>query len=229
MGLVPDSINGKIEFFRAKVAPWTTSATAIGTTSTAVTAMGAKVDTAQDKLDAQFALREELKAATADLHLAIRDLTSAGGDIIKQIKAKAGADGEGVYILAQIPAPSAPTPIAPPGTPTDFTVAIRGDGALILGWKCPNPTGATGTVYQVARRLGADAPMVVLGASGARRFVDPTLPAGAAGLSGGVTYQITALRSTVAGNPAEFTVKFGCAPTGAATASVIGGAPKLAA
>jgi hypothetical protein len=228
MGLVPDSINGKIEFFRAKVAPWTSNATAIGTTSAAVTGMGAKVTAAQTKLDAQIALREELKAATADLHLAVRELTSAGGDIIKQIRAKAAADGEGVYVLAQIPAPSAPTPIPPPGTPTDFTVSVRADGALILGWKCPNPAGATGTVYQVARQLGAGAPMVVLGASGARRFVDPTLPAGAAGLSTGVTYQITALRSTVAGNPAEFTVKFGCAPTGAATASVVSG-PKLAA
>jgi hypothetical protein len=223
MGLVPDSLNGKIEFFRSKVAPWTAAATGIGTTTTAVTAMSARVTTAQAKLDAQIALRAELMAATADLHLAIRDLTSAGGDIIKQIRAKAAADGDGVYVLAQIPAPSAPTPVPPPGTPTDFTVSVRADGALVLGWKCPNPARSTGTVYQVARQLGATAPMVVLGSSGSRRFIDATLPAGAAG----ATYQVTALRSTVAGDPAQFTVKFGCAPGGEAVASVVG--PKLAA
>jgi hypothetical protein len=233
MGLIPDTINGKIEFYRSKTTPWTTNATAIGTTTTAVTALGTKVTAAQAKLDAQIALRAELKAATADLHLAIRDLAAAGGDIIKQIRAKAAADGDGVYVLAQIPAPAAPTPVPPPGTPTDFKVAVRADGALVLDWKCPNPPGASGTVYQVSRQLGADAPMTLLGASGGRRYIDTTLPAGGvaaatAGGAGGVTYQIVALRSTVAGSPAQFTVKFGCAPGGAATASVVAG-PKLAA
>src|SRR5204863_8818553 len=102
--------------------------TLIGTTAALVTALAAKVTAAQTKLDAQVALQQQLKNATADLHLAIRDLVGAGGDIVKQIRAKAATDGDGVYILAQIPPPATPSPVPAPGTPTNFKVAVRADG-----------------------------------------------------------------------------------------------------
>jgi hypothetical protein len=55
------------------------------------------------------------------------------------------------------------------------------------------------------RRAGAATEWTFAGATGSRRFVDASLPAGAAP----VTYMITAVRSTAAGNPAQFTVNFG--------------------
>jgi hypothetical protein len=68
--------------------------------------------------------------------------------------------------------------------------------------------------------------MQIIGAAGNKRFADATVPAGTAQ----VTYCVTALRSTVAGAPGQFTVKFGAAPGGGAlTASVVPSAPKLAA
>src|SRR5690606_4353218 len=53
MSLVPDKKTERPPFFRSKIAPWTTSATQIGTTSAAVTALDALVTAAEEKLAAQ--------------------------------------------------------------------------------------------------------------------------------------------------------------------------------
>jgi hypothetical protein len=224
MSLIPDTINGTIDYLESKVEPWTTNATAIGTTSAAVTSMDAKLTTAREKLANQVAAQEQAKNATAELKAAIRDLRRAGSDIVKQIRAKAATAGDGVYFLAQIPAPALPAPIPPPGTPTDFAVTLNPDGSLKLRWKCANPAGSQGTVYQLSRRIGEAGPFFVVGVTGSRSFVDTSVPAGTAGM----TYQVIAVRSSAVGVAAQFTVNFGCAPGGEAVASIVQ-APKLAA
>jgi hypothetical protein len=227
MGLVPDTNQGKILFFHIRNTPWSANALAIGTTAAAVTALAAKVAAAQTRLAAANAARQAARSATADLKAAIRDLATAGSDIIKQIRAKAATDGDNVYVLAQIPRPAAPSPIPAPGTPTGFAATLNPDGSLKLRWKCPNPAGSQGTIYQISRRTGAVGPWVTIGGSGTRTFTDATVPAGVAS----VTYQIVALRSTAAGVAARFTVNFGVGGMAQMTASVVeqGAAPKLAA
>jgi len=65
-----------------------------------------------------------------------------------------------------------------------------------------------------------------VGASGVKTFTDETLPSGSAP----VTYQITAVRSTSRGNPAQFTVNFGIGGPGLTIASITEGSNvKLAA
>jgi hypothetical protein len=155
----------------------------------------------------------------------VRDLQNAGSDIIKQIRAKAAVDGDNVYVLAQIPAPALPSPVPPPGTPTDFIVTLNPDGSLKLRWKCANPAGSMGTMYQVSRRIGSGGPLVQIGGSGVKSFLDATVPAG----TPAVTYQITAARSTALGVAAQFVVNFGVGGGGEMTASVVQGSPKLAA
>lgn len=221
MSLVPRDYEGNILFFRSKVEPWTTSATAIGTTSAAVTAMSAKVDSAQALLEAQTVARAAAKNATAALLAGLRDLNDAGGDIIKQIRAKAAIDGQGVYLLAEIPAPATPSPVPPPGKPTDFIATLTEGGSLKLQWKCANPKGSQGTIYQISRRIGEAAAFVTLGVSGYKRFTDSTVPSGVAS----VTYKIIAIRSTAYGDEGLFTVNFGVSGQ-AMTASV---APRIAA
>lgn len=230
MSLIPDTINGKIEFLQSKNSPWSTNAVAIGTTSAAVTALNTKVTNAQAKLNAAIAAREAAKNATTDLHLAIRAMVVAGSDIIKQIRAKAATDGDNVYVLAQIPPPAIPSPVPAPGTPTDFVATLNPDGSLKLRWKCANPAGSMGTMYQVSRRTGSTGAFATIGGSGTKTFDDATVPAGVAG----VTYQIVAVRSTAVGVAAQFTVNFGVGGAGEMIASVVeagppGGAPKLAA
>ena len=112
-------------------------------------------------------------------------------------------------------------------TPTDFKVSLSQGGALTLKWKCPNPAGSAGTIYQVARRLGATGSFTFIGGSGTRKFIDQTLPTG----SSSITYRIVAVRSTAQGPEALFTVNFGVSAGGGERIASIAevSAPKLAA
>ena len=118
-----------------------------------------------------------------------------------------------------------PSPMGAPGTSTNFKVKLMGDGSIELGWKCNNPVGSTGTLYQIFRRTGAVGEFEYLGGVGEKKYHDTTIPAGAAV----VTYKIQAVRSTAVGDWAEFCVNFGTGAGGAMTASVSESAPKLAA
>lgn len=109
-----------------------------------------------------------------------------------------------------------PTPRPAPGMPTDFRVELFQNGSIGLKWKCANPAGAPGPVYQVWRRTGTTGEFICLGGAGERRFLDGTVPAGAAS----VTYRIQAARSTAVGPWADFTVSFGVTSGGTMTASV---------
>ena len=51
--------------------------------------------------------------------------------------------------------------------------ALLGDGSLELKWKCANPAGSQGTMYQVSRRIGASGPLVQIGGSGTRDTAMP--------------------------------------------------------
>jgi hypothetical protein len=225
--ILPESAVDRVTFFENHNPTWATNAVAIGTTTTAVTALTTKTTAARAAYNAQQLAQETAKAATQTFKDAVAAMTSAGSDIIKQVKAKAATDGNPIYTLALLPVPAVPSPIPAPGTPSNFGVELREDGSLILKWKCANPAGSSGTIYQVARKLGADGDFAVVGSSGGKQFLDETLPSGAGNAP--VTYQITAIRSTVAGAPAQFTVNFGAAGgSGEMMASVVS-SPKLAA
>jgi len=228
MSLYPNTKPGKIGYFNSKIAPWTTNAVAIGTTSAAVTALNTLVTTAQTKLDDQIAAEQAVKTATASADAAVAAMVAAGADIIKNIRAKAAnsADPNTVYDLAQIPAPATPTPVSTLGTPTEFKVELQADGSVTVNWKCANPR-ATGTIYQVWRRLESETEFAYMGGTGAKNFTDATVPAGSAT----TVYKIQAVRSTAKGPWGICTVLFGVGAGGAMTASVVEGptAPKLAA
>jgi hypothetical protein len=109
-----------------------------------------------------------------------------------------------------------PAPVPPPGTPGNFKVVLAGNGSLELKWKCSNPPGSQGTLYQIWRRVGAAGEFTYLGGAGEKKFTDATIPAGSAS----VTYQIQAARSTAVGPWAQFNVNFGVGSSGPTIASV---------
>jgi hypothetical protein len=220
--ILPADKVGRIEWSENHNAPLSTNAVAVGTTAAAVTDLATKTSTARAAYNAQQAAQNAAKAATIDFNLAVDAMTVAAANILKQIKAKAAVAGDGVYALAEIPAPATPGPKPAPGTPTRFTATLGGDGALTLRWSCANPRGTSGTIYQVWRRTSPAAEFTYVGGTGRKTFVDPTIPAGATA----VTDQIQAVRSTVAGPWAQFNVNFGVGGTGGATVLA---APKLAA
>ena len=230
MGLLPKNHAACIAWFQSRTAIWTTNATAIGTTTTQVTDVDTKATAAADALAAQETAQNAAKAATQSLLDAMAALTNSGNVVIGQVRTKARTAGPGVYPLANIPAPGTPTPKPPPGQPTDLKVALDATGALNLSWKCANPPGASGTTYNVFRRVGTAGEFTYLGGTGVREITDETVPAGSAL----VMYKIQAVRSTSAGPWNTFNVFLGVDTGGAATVTsvaVAGGAttPKIAA
>jgi len=214
MAVVPTDRLDKIEFYEAHVTPWTTNAAAIGLTAAQMTAFSPLVTAARAAYNAAEAARQASKAATQNFYDKVRAMHAgpgAGADLIQLIKATAQTKNDpNVYVLAQIPAPAAPSVTPPPGTPFDFTVGLLQNGAVELKWKCNNPSGTQGTIYEVRRRIGNGA-WTFAGATGTRSFTDETLPSG----SSPATYQVTAVRSTSRGNPSQFTVSFGSGGPGA--------------
>ena len=231
MGIAPKKPAERVQFYRNKTAAtgaWKVNAVGIGSTTTAVDALNALAVAAQAALDDAAAKRAAAKTATSSAKQAVAAMSAAGSDVIAAIKAKVAADGPSVWTLADLPEPATPSPVPAPGTPTEFTAQLVPSGALKIAWKCPNPARATGTVYQVERKVGgAGGAWAILGSTGKRSFEDATLTA--AMLAGGaVVYQVTAMRSTLQGQPGTFLVQFGVGGGGEMTATVMS-APRMAA
>src|SRR5687767_5028190 len=115
----------------------------------------------------------------------------------------------------------------PPGTPSNFRVELLGDGSVKSTWKANNPSGMSGVTYQVWRRFGSEGEFTFHGATGEKKYIDSTIPAG----TPQVQYQVRGIRPTSAGGWAQFNVNFGVGPSGAMMASAVQtqAEPKLAA
>ena len=207
MSTVPDTRVGKIEFYETHAKAWDAVATQIGITAAEAGEMTNLTQQARAAYGASQEARNAAKAATQTFYDGTSDMATYGASLIAKIRAFAETtNNPAVYNLAQIPPPATPSAVPPPGTPFEFTVGLLQDGAVELNWKCTNPSGTYGTIYEVMRQIGGpSAPMTFIGATGVRTFIDATLPAG----STPCTYKVTAVRSTSRGNPAQFTVNFG--------------------
>ena len=216
--VLPRTIQDKIAFFENHIATWNAAAPSIGTNVLAVTDLQTKTQAARDAFDAQQLVYDNAKSATLALRQAVEAMVNAGADIIKQIKTQAAIAGPSVYTLANIPEPAIPSPVPPPGTPYQLKVELKPNGSLGMRWKCDNPAGSVGTLYHVYRKIGtAPGEFTFIGGSGARTFVDATVPAGVAT----IVYQIQAARTTAVGDAAEFVVNLGVGAGGAMTANVV--------
>jgi len=226
MSTVPVKRIDRVQFYQNHVAPWTTNATAIGLIAAEVTDMQTKATAARTAYNNQQTAQETARAATETYYNAVNALSTTGQAMIKQIRARAEMTNDvNVYALAQIPAPATPSTRAAPGTPFDFKVTLQPNGNLEINWKCNNPSGTSGTTYNVFRRNLVTGEFAYLGGSGQRVFIDDTIPAGRTQL----TYQIQAVRSTAVGVFGEFNVNFGTNASGSSTAMLIETPTRLAA
>jgi hypothetical protein len=98
-----------------------------------------------------------------------------------------------------------PSPARAPGTCSNFKTELLADGSVQMTWRANNPTGMSGVTYQVWRRFDSAGEFAFLGASGEKRFIDSTIPAG----TSQVQYQVRGIRPTAAGGWAQFSVNFG--------------------
>lgn len=229
MGTVPKKAVERVQFYENHITPFTTNATAIGITSAEATDLGTKTTAARAAFVAQQEAAQSSKVATEAFQNAVDAMSVTGAGLIKKIRAKAEmTNNPDVYTLAEIPAPPTPSPRPAPGTPSNFTATLKSTGELDIAWKCENPAGSAGTLYQVWRQIGEAGALEYLGGAGLKKFLDNTLPAG----SNYVMYQIQGVRSSAVGDFGTFTVRFGVGTGGGATIASVteGGTPaKLAA
>ena len=199
--------------------------TAYGLVAAQATAYGTLNTNYASAYTASQALSTRTKSSVASKNASKILLKAMASDLAKII------DGTSTVTDAQkldlgLNVRATPTPVGPPGTPTDFNVQLLVDGTLVLTWKCQNPTGSVGTLYQLNRKVDAETEFTYIGGVGTKKFTDATVPAGAKT----ITYQIQAVRSTAVGEPAQFNVNFGVSGGGEVTASIEAPpAPRMAA
>ncbi len=216
MSTVPNSLIGQLTFYEEHIPVWTAAPTAIGLTAAQCTQLAAAITAARNQFNLAQSVRSAAKSQTITMHQKFDAMNEQGADLIRIIRAFANVQNDPtVYTKAEIPPPPTPSPVPAPGTPTNFRVALNPDGQIVLTWKCENPTGSQGTVYEIKRRVGdpASNPFEFIGNAGRKTFTDSTLAPGAAGGEYGVTYRITAVRSTKRGITGIFTVNFGAGLT----------------
>lgn len=202
----PDSL--AVEFYAVHAPIWQAGASSIGLNPGEADEVADLAAAARDAIAAQHQAQQAARKATLDCELAVARLRSAGSACIGRIRAAAASD-PAVYSAASLPPPATPGPIAPPGQPVAFDAQfVDNVGALRLTWRCKNPRGSAGTMYEVWRRdetAGGAGGFRFVAIVGEKRFVDETIPAG----TPAVEYQVTAVRSTRRGQPARHVVNFG--------------------
>lgn len=230
MSFIPRKTAEYVGWAQSHGATFVANAAAIGVPAPTASSFATAADALSKTLADQIAAQDAARAATATLDAEVSANRRALADIIRMVRVKAAASSNptAVYNAAAIPSPAAPSPVAPPGTPRDFTVNINtSNGAVVLKWKCTNPTNGQGTVYMVQRKFSqTGTPQFVGLAGGEKTFTDATLPVG----TDAVIYMVTGQRSGVAGQTAEVNVRFGTVG-GNQTASIVNapGGVKMAA
>ena len=174
---IPQDRVGRLSWYQARVASWNANAAAIGTTPADVGDVQARLAAAQAARAAQELALAEARAKTAAFYAAADALSTVGASVVKQIRAKGERTRDpAVYERAMVPAPAIPAPVGVPGTPTDLAVALNGNGALELTWKCANPARSAGTIYQVFRQVNGAGEFAYVGGVGAKKLTDAAVP-----------------------------------------------------
>lgn len=216
MSTVPKGRADRLAYYERHVDRWVQNAEAMGLPADYVAALQSKTIEARQAFNQQHQAQQAARAATSRFNDAVRELRKLGANVRLMIGASAANLGPGIYALASISPPKRKSPIGPPGQPYGFRFSLSQVGTLKLTWKCKNPKGAEGTAYYVFRRIGSTGEMTFQGIAGTKRFIDKTLPRGAAS----VTYQIQAMRSTRKGEAGQFIISFGTGNTKPVRASL---------
>ncbi len=175
--LVPDTIQGAIDFFANHKTTWDTNKVTLNITAAQITSLNSKVAAAQTKLAAAQAARLQSKAATVELEEALADLRTFGASLIKVIRATAqgSATPLAIYSAAEIPPPGPNAPLPPPDAPQLAIPTISNTGKVTLKWKS---NLADREFYNVYRKLQSESAFRMLAAVASKQYVDEAVPQG---------------------------------------------------
>lgn len=198
MGVLPDQINERIQWFEQRITSWQGSPTQIGLTAAQCTALKSAIVAARGAYDSAQQARIASKNATLGQKTSVGTMTDLGADALRFIKAfaEAQANPDQVYQLASVPPPAPPAPPGPPEPPTGVVADPNADGTVTIRWK-----GSTAyqTFFTVWRRVGNNTQWVQIGAVATKSFRDDSVPAG----SPTATYVLRAQRNMEVSAPSE--------------------------
>jgi hypothetical protein len=198
MGLFPSAPRSTLySWVAARAAMWKLRSAQIGLTAAQADELAAALAAAQADNQAQVDAIEAARTATQIALASQRALRTRVSGLIGLIRAKAQLSGDPqVWDLALLPRPATPTPALPPAQPRALRVELdAATGSLRITWKARNPDNASGTSYVIYRKLPGQRDFVFLGTSGAKRFIDRTIPQG----SDSVEYVVRGQRADVSG------------------------------
>jgi hypothetical protein len=201
MSILPNSREQMVQYFEVHNPVWAKDPAAIGLTAAQIVELDTKITNARATLTAQTAAINAKLAATGNMHLETDTLRGFGADLIKVIKAFAeSTDDPAVYVAAEVPPPSPPTPSGPPDQPTNLKTTLDNFGQVIIEW---TGSRAFGTQFTVQRQLtpvtGSPTPWADVGTSATNDFIDATVPTGQASVS----YRVYAQRSSGISNASD--------------------------
>src|SRR5688572_24778343 len=141
----------------------------------------AAYQTLNDSYSAKFVLADapetRTKATILDRNNAAVLLKANASMLAKIIEATPTVtDGQKANLGLSVRATPGPSPA--PGTCSGFKAELLADGSVQITWKANNPTGLSGVTYQIWRRFGSEGEFTFAGASGEKKYIDSTIPAG---------------------------------------------------
>lgn len=200
MAVVPTKRSDMINFFATRLPVWAQNPTAIGLTSDLVAELSVRVNAAQTAAADQLTRQAQAKAASEEANTQAAGLRSFGGNLVNTVRSFAEtSDNPAVYTLAQIPAPSAPTPAPPPSMPYDLKADIDNNGDVVLAYKADNAAPHTGVFFEIRRRLEGESGFTLIGTSGVKNFTDKAIPLGTTN----AIYTVTARRGALSSPTSE--------------------------
>lgn len=226
-GIVPRTLQERIDFFADRLATWDANAAAIGVSKGRVQALGVLVAAARNAAADAAAARIAAENATVRLRDAIDAMSRAGAGIIASVRAQAKNTGDDtVFALASLPPVAARTNYGVPPAPTGLSSTLTTGGQISLAW---DGSRAGQTAYTIERAImdanSVIGPWSLIGISQTRQFLDTAVPRGAQS----VLYRVRAQRAAGLGEPSQpTTVFFGTPPTAHAGGAHAGMQPHAA-
>lgn len=208
MGVVPNTLNEKIQFFEERLPVWAVNPTLIGLSPADIVTLSNLTTQARADYEEARTARNNAQAKTLVQNESVNAMGKFGGDAVKTIRVTAQrTNNPNIYALAQIPPPAEPTPLGPAETPTDVTSTLLNGGSVELTWKGSREGGTSFRIFRSTKTPDAEPTnFQLIGTSEERKFTDDTLPIGLAN----ATYYIVAVRSGgSSGNSDVSTIFFG--------------------